>query len=240
MVHRTAEEALSNYKEKMGDKLGEIFHRLLQDTYHVCSIWDQHETLFERRERITLLNSSGGFFFGNVQRIFFDYTLLAISRLTDPARSGTRKNLTIRCLPPLVGPHVQPRLEELIDIAVDKSTFCRDWRNRKIAHNDLDQKLEVGSPLAAATRRSVTDTLIAIQDVLRLPAVEFCDTNIGFIEIGDDAAIDLLHQIYYGKKFTDERLGKLRRRAWNDVDLGVPEWLNLHSRFDRYSRNEVS
>lgn len=236
MTYRTAGEALEKYKAEMGDELGNVFHYLLQDTYYVSSIWDQYETLFEHPDRIHLLNESGGYFFGNIQRIFFDYTLLGICRLTDPVKTGKHENLTIQRLTSLVAGPVRPELDRLLTIAHEKSAFCRDWRNRRIAHNDLSTKLEAGSPLAAATRRNVTDALVSIHDVLRLLALKYCDTNLGFVDIGGDDAIQLLYRLFFGKRYSDAQIERLKQGAPDHADFGVPDWLDNDRRYNRYEK----
>lgn len=237
MTHRTADEALERYKAEMGDELGAVFHHLLQDTYYVSSIWDQYETLFEHPDRIRLLNDSGGYLFGNIQRIFFDYTLLGICRLTDPVKTGKYDNLTIQRLASLVAEPIRPELDQLLAIAHEQSAFCRDWRNRKIAHSDLATKLEAGPPLAAATRRSVTDALIAIHDVLRLLALKYCDTTLGFVDIGGDGALHLLYRLLYGQRYSDAQKERLKQGAWDEADFGLPDWLNSHDRHRRYEKH---
>ena len=235
MTYRTAEESLEKYKKSMGDELGTVFFWILQETYYVSSLWNQYETLFERSERITLLNDSGGNFFGNVQRVFFEYVLLGIGRLTDPLKTGKKENLTILQLPELVEDDIKPSLSNLVEKAVEASTFCRDWRNRKIAHNDLAYR-RVGSPLEAVTRDSVTSSLIAIHDVLRIPSMKYCESHLEFVALDDNAVTELLFRLHFGQRHMGDMRERAIRGEYSEEDVGVPDWLNQSDPLLRYNK----
>ena len=233
MNHRTADQSKKRYIDAMGEKFGTLFHYLLQETYYLTSIWNQHECLFEHKKRIELLNDSGGFFFGNVQRIFFDYTILGICRLTDPIRIGAHENLSIRHLGPLSDPEIRPGLEAAIEHSIAKSEFCRDWRNRNIAHSDLHLRLEVGVPLLAATRLGVTEAIVAIHDVLRLPGMHYLEANISFVDISDTSTFELMHRLLAGQQ---HELSERNRLLSGDFSRKAPpDWLHEADPFKRFS-----
>ena len=225
MTHVSPEESLERYKNEMGEELGSIFYHLLREAFYITSIWEQYELLFETPERINLLNDSCGYFFSSVQRSFFDYTLLGVCRLTDPPKMGKYDNLTVQCLPPMVRDSIRSQVESCVKTAVSKSDFCRDWRNKKIAHNDLARKM-VGTPLASATRKSVTDALIAIHNVLRIPALEYCRSDLIFVPINVDDIMHLLYNLYYGQRYEEERTERAKQGIWDGPDR-VPEWLHI-------------
>ena len=55
----------------------------------------------------------------------------------------------------------------LADKAIDAAAFCRDWRNRRIAHCDLALALDSPSPpLEPASREKVSLALQSLSDVL--------------------------------------------------------------------------
>jgi hypothetical protein len=103
-----------------------------------------------------------------VQDGLWEDVLLHITRLTDAPKSSGRANLTIRALPPLIAKaEVLPVVEEMIDIALARAEFARDWRNRHIAHRDLKLALKDGAePLKPASREAVKDALRSISQVL--------------------------------------------------------------------------
>jgi AbiU2 len=159
MVGRTAEDAKKANIEKMGELLGTLFSGLWQDVATRYFYWKEYVTLFGTKpERIALLNRAAPFIFRTIQDELWESTLLSLARLTDPSNSQgnpDRSNLTIQALPALiVDAKLKAEVEKLVAEAVKLTEFCRDWRNRRIAHRDL--KLALGDstkPLANGSRR---------------------------------------------------------------------------------------
>ncbi len=173
MAERTAEEARNDYVEKMGEVLGTQFHALIGEVAFLHIKWAEYVELFGDPENVKLLNKSAPAFFSMIQRILWEETLLHICRLTDPPESKVKKtikrNLTLQALPELLSDSERRvRLKELVDEAICQSDFCRDWRNRHIAHLELDLALkkEPATPLAVASRNHVNQALHAIEGVL--------------------------------------------------------------------------
>jgi AbiU2 len=72
----------------------------------------------------------------------FETCVLRIARLTDPPKSVDKSNLTIQTLPDRVTDGTLiARLNVLIQDAKTAAAFCRDSRNRQLAHKDLDLAL---------------------------------------------------------------------------------------------------
>lgn len=84
------------------------------------------------------MNAAAPAFIGIVQNTLWEDVLLHIARLTDPPHSVHRANLTIRSLARLVKhPETKATVKALTNKALVASSFCRDWRNRRLAHIDL-------------------------------------------------------------------------------------------------------
>src|SRR5271156_4325585 len=97
-------------------------------------------------------------------------SLLHLARITDPAKSPgkqDRSNLTIQALPGLISDaRLKDEVTKLVDKAIKHTAFCRDWRNRHIAHRDL--RLALAQPttrLAEGSRAKVNVALKAIAAV---------------------------------------------------------------------------
>lgn len=54
------------------------------------------------------------------------------------------------------------KLEAMVDNAVKKTAFARDWRNRRLAHTELDRS----KPLASTSRKQAEDALYAIRKIM--------------------------------------------------------------------------
>lgn len=79
--------------------------------------------------------------------------LLHIARLTDPPKSAGKSNLTVQRLTSAIDhPDTKFAVAELITKAQLDSEFCRDWRNRRLAHRDLHLALtRTAEPLQPAS-----------------------------------------------------------------------------------------
>ena len=149
---KSHEEAREEYVRLMGPELGALFHTLSSELTWLHWQWRQYRILFgDKKSRLDLLNQSAPFFFGTIQLVLFEDTLLSLARLVGPTKSAGKPNLTVQRLPELVGViHDADRVEELVQNAVSAADFAVDWRNRRIAHRDL--KLQRQRSRATADR----------------------------------------------------------------------------------------
>ena len=169
MGHRSAEEVRRDDLASLGPKLGAVYNALSNECVWAHMKWHEHLQMFGSAEsRIDLLNEAAPQFFRLLQGVLFEDSLLHISRLTDKAEMGRNKNLSIQALPALVTePDLRAEVETLVKVAVEKSLFARDWRNRHIAHRDLRLALtERAQPLEEASRLKVKEALASIAAVL--------------------------------------------------------------------------
>jgi hypothetical protein len=168
-ARRTAEEVKANYIDKMGRELGTQFTELWYETQLLCATWGEYVELFTKSDRVKLLNQSAPALFWIIQHALWAQTLLRIARLLDPPASGkSKENLTIRNLPLLVADlGKRADLIDLVKTAESKAKFCCDWRNRHIAHRDLDLLIKKSAkPLESASQIQVTEALDSISNVL--------------------------------------------------------------------------
>ena len=215
MTTCTAEESKQNYKSAMGDTLGALFHSLWQEVAWVHIRWHEYVALYgDKPSRVALLNNTAPGFFRLVQDTLWEATLLHIARLTDPPCSAGKKNLTVQRLQDEVrvrDAHVAQQVKTLSEKAKVAAGFCRDWRNRRIAHTDLSLALdEHPVPLEAADRDKVNTALSAIVEVLNAVSLHYMNSS-SFFDIprypGD--AISLLYVIDDGLRVEAERRNRL-------------------------------
>ena len=154
----------------MEPNLKPTFDGLFSDLCWLKVKWGEYEALFgTSKERIDRLNSAAGYFFGMIQQVMWEDSLLHLCRLTDPAGKGSRLRLTIRSLPDMcVGHAAHGEVVMRVGLALTAAGFARDWRNRRIAHTDL--RLAAGhqgaEPLGPASRKDVISAISAIHNVL--------------------------------------------------------------------------
>jgi AbiU2 len=172
MGDQPAEEARKANIAEMGEPLGAVYSALWQDVAVIFVYWQDYVELFGTKpERTTLLNRAAPAFFRMLQDELWNMSLLHIARLTDPANSQggqDRSNLTIQALPALIGDaKLKDEVSKHVETAIKETEFCRDWRNRHIAHRDLKLALEQPTtPLKTGSRAQVNSALNAIAAVL--------------------------------------------------------------------------
>jgi AbiU2 len=186
MTVRTAAEAKIYNIEVMGNDLGELYDALWQQLAGLYRKWEEYVVLFgTSSERIELLNSAAPEFFRVVQDSLFEDVLLHLARLTDKSETSGKPNLTILRLPKAIS---RQSAREAAEVAVAEgvraTSFCRDWRNRHIAHRDLDLAYGTGAKsLLPASREKVALALKALSDVLNIVAQHYLDSTT-FFELG--------------------------------------------------------
>ena len=208
--------------QKLGADLGTEYSALWQHIANVHIKWSEYKELYGTSPtRIDLLNRAAPNFFGKIQKTLWNEVLLLICQLTDPPKIGKRKNLTILRLPELIkesalGSAVEAKVKE----AESNSTFCRDWRNRHIAHLDRDLALESNAePLMEANRAMVKQALESIAAPLKLVAERFFGSDLRFdIYKPIHGAVSLLHVIDDGLKAGLEREDRLSQGNWLPSD----------------------
>jgi hypothetical protein len=224
---KSAEEVRTGYIEKMGQELGEFFHATSSELTWTHWRWKQYRILFgDKPSRIDLLKEAAPLFFRIVHDVFFKDTLLAIARLVERPKSSGKRVLTVKRFPPLLAdPNLKEQVCTLIEKAKTSAGFAVDWRNRRLAHRDLDLILsESPEPLPPATREKVEESLSALRDVLNRIEVVYCKatTAYDFSSAPGDAEA-LLYVIRDGLLREKDRQARWARRELHDDDLKTPE-----------------
>ncbi len=151
----------------MGEALGEASYALWSEVALLYRDWGEFTYLFGNPKRTDLLNRAAPVFFRAVQVALFEATVLRIARLTDPLKSTGKSNLTVQQLPSLADTSIASGLAGLVEAAKKAAEFCRDRRNRQIAHRDLQLALSKGAkPLPDATIENVKNAIVALGEIL--------------------------------------------------------------------------
>jgi len=218
----TAEEAKAMSVAAMGKELGSIYDALWQQVAWLFRKWSEYVVLFGTKEsRVLLLNRAAPSFTRIVQDSLWEDVLLHIARLTDPPRSVGKTNLSIQGLPLLVADaQTRAKVEAAVASALVASEFCRDWRNRHIAHRDLRLALEqAAEPLKAASRLKVSQALAELAAVLNVVAAHYLDSTTKF-EFGAESggAMSLLHMLDAGLSAEEARRTRMKSGRFDPRD----------------------
>jgi hypothetical protein len=225
--NQTADEVKDRHIEMMGNQLGTIYHALWNELAWLYMKWQEYVELYGTKpSRIELINQASSRFFRVVQDTLWDDTILHVARLTDTPKSAGKENLSIRRLPVLIQEDpVRDNVEQLINLACDKAEFCRDWRNRHIAHKDLALAMKTGArPLQTANHAKIKDVLLAISDVLNAVSEHYMDSTTMFKHVDHgNSAVSLLYVIDDGLRFENERRERFERGEYRKEDIDTRE-----------------
>ncbi len=225
----TYEEAAEEYREKMGNELGPIFHRLWTERALLHMRWEEYDDMFgTAQEDFELMNNVAPGFFKTVQDTGWESILLKLCHFADPAKVGPRRTLSLETLLQTKGAQNVPNLKELVDIAQQQIKFAKDWRNRHIAHADLEYQLEKkAKPLASASRAQVREALKCIDAVLRAVSLHLTATDTYFEGAGHKWGRTLLHQLRAFSSLRDEREKRLLNGLPREEDFDYEKWRGI-------------
>lgn len=216
-------ETLAEYEAAMGKELAAAYQTLFDDIVWLHFKWQQYFELFGvSAERVELLHEAANRFFGVVDGVFFEDTLLSLCRLTDRPEMGGKRNLTLWSLPQLItDPPLMDSVAEEVEAAKGATAFARDWRDRHIAHRDFHLALSPPPRARAhASRAAVDKALSAIERPIRTLHMHFFAADIDFAlhgEVGD--ALTLLHVLRDGVEAARQRDGRFERGEPTPADL---------------------
>lgn len=210
----------------MGEALGKQYSVLFNEVTTLHLYWKEFLELFGTNDkRIDRLNRSAPGFFKMLQEQQFETNMMHIARLTDRPKSAGKENLTLLNLPNLArDADLKAQLVTLIEEAKTKSEFARDWRNRRLAHQDLLLALQDGkaSPLKAPQKEKVKAALAALDDVLNATERHYHKGGCDFDAIAaHKGAATLLFTLGFGVRAREEMEAKIARGKFDD--LGTPE-----------------
>jgi hypothetical protein len=119
---------------------------------------------------------------------------------------------------------IRAEIEELVNVAIAATAFAQDWRNRRIAHHDLNLALNVNAkPLAPASRDRISDAIAAVcRPVERVSELYLKQAELRLHQItetlGGDA-VSLLYVIRDGLQADTKRQQRIRERKFEPDDL---------------------
>jgi hypothetical protein len=221
------EEARKEYCRVMGEELGTRYHLLWNECALLHMRWDEYIEMFGKSQaEFDTMNEVAPGFFGSVQDMFWESILLHLSRFADRAKVGPRRTLSLEALLGMHESQKVPELGKLVSEARLKIKFAQDWRNRLIAHTDLDYSLDrTAKPLAPASRRHVKEALLARVAVLEAVDGYFTGSSLGFggprWNWGGARLLSELRLIARLRQERDERIGVGRATA---DDLDYKKW----------------
>jgi hypothetical protein len=165
---------------ELPEEVIEIYKNLREDVIWAHGHWIIYRQLYNRSpERLDLLNESAATFFGRLQRILLNDTILAIGRLTDPATMGNQQNLSLEMLIQKLDATVnevivQQLRTDLQEIKGLCSPF-RLLRNKEVAHSDFTKAMEASTdPFPGISSEIVDEAVSRIGKFMNIFETRFC------------------------------------------------------------------
>lgn len=227
MSFHTAAESKQIHIDAMGQELGPLYDAMWQQVAWLHTKWGQYVELYGTKDsRLTLMNQAAPLFFRVVQDTLWEDVLLHIARLTDRLESMGHPNLSLRRFSAAIDDDATKlTVETLIEEAIAASEFCRDWRNRHIAHRDLQLALDAAAkPLKDASRAKVKEAIKAIDAVLNAISHHYLDSTTSFGTGGaSSSARSLLYVLDDGIKADHARRERMKNGTSTREDFDSPD-----------------
>lgn len=174
--HSTADEVRAKKVAAMGAELGGLHCDLWNELSWLHAKWKQYCALFGTSEkRVNVMNEVAPNCTFIIQSALWRDILLALCRMTDPAESEGRPNVSLLAMVPHIGD--ASFREEVAASATEARTKCRfarERRNRYFAHSDLFTARNTHPvPLPDANRRSVSEAMAAIVATMNMIQYKF-------------------------------------------------------------------
>jgi hypothetical protein len=210
MSKQTAEELKQERIAKMGEHLGVLYDSLYNEVIWIKHKWIEYRELYGTNEtRIELMNYSAPWLFFIIQKVLFEDILLGLSKITDPPGTGKDETTTLRVIPQFIhDANLKNNVQRCLTTIISHTDFCRDWRNRVIAHKDRKLTLDDpnSKPLQTANRLKVQDAITSIENLINVIEQHYFNSQTAFHFLDSDrGALSLLELLNDGVKFRAER-----------------------------------
>jgi hypothetical protein len=207
---------------QMPASIDEVFQELKTEITWLHARWIIYRQLFAHSpQRINLLNECAFAFFYTIQDILLGDVQIALSKLTDPARTRGHDNLSLEQLQSRVEAYGEPRLQatlrQILDDLHQKCQPFRTWRNKRLAHLDLTTTMQsMLNPLPGISRQMVEEALELVRRYMNTIQIHYLNGETGyehFIMTGTDGEA-LISMLKYGLRY--EELVEERQVPLND------------------------
>ena len=205
-------DSYSHSIERFGETIGPVFEELENEWSDLNFLWHQYRILFDGDERkIDLLNETSPIFFFLIQKYLFESAALHVTRLFDPATTTGRANLSLLRLHEVCrGEPFADELRNMIDVAANDVRPFRDWRNRRISHNDLLLRVGEGPELQPIHFDAMDNVLSSIFEILSFVALRKADIGLcDEVNVMQKDARSMLYTLYDGVLVSRERWRRL-------------------------------
>jgi hypothetical protein len=188
----------------------ELWAALSADVVWLHGRWIIYRQLFgTSKERVDLLNESAGTVTWILQSLLLDDVQLSLSKISDPAGSGQRQNLTVRRLQQVLRDAGESSVADAMEASLAAfESACdklRHRRNKWLAHSDLATRLsEKAVPLSGPSRQEVENALAPLRDVMNCVELKYTGSRTAYEHfLMQEDGEHLLSALAQGKRYTE-------------------------------------
>ena len=218
MGTQTTEQIKEEMIQKLGTDFGSLFYSLYNEITWLTFKWIEFRELYGTKEsRFELMNKVAPFFFFTIQKVLWENLLLGVARITDPPETMGKKNTTLKALGQYLQDDFKTEIEGDLNDILTESKFCRDWRNRWIAHMDYELSVDRQNarPLEPATRQKLRVTIEKIHSLYNKISFKYLGSTTAWQMLDSDrGAISLLYRIEDGLRFDEEVYKRKIKGDW--------------------------
>lgn len=189
-----------------------IFQNLCQDLASLHGKWRLYLDLFSDRETVNLLNDVAMATFQMVEESLRSDLTMSICRLSDPPQSCRQDNLSIKVLVDRL-PHI-PGLTALWEDFHESCEPVRQYRNKRVGHNDLRAALRShDAPLPNVARRTI-DAILAAAGKLMNHVYRFhVESELHFEPLAIGTGEELVHWLKRAWEYDQKERRRLIAKA---------------------------
>ena len=202
---QSAGQVKQTFIARFPEASGELAHWLWSDIAHLHMNWSNYLQLFGTdQDTVELLSTIASSYFSMTERVLRQDTLMRICRITDPSfsdRAQKKPNASMRQLllqtSETLPAELRTEVESSLDVLDGLSGPIRDLRNKRFAHSDIDEVLQLKTePLPGISPQQVEDVLARIRDTYALLEGHFLHstTALGHVIQTNDAR-KLIHHL---------------------------------------------
>lgn len=206
--------------------INEVFEKIKKEILWMHVTWTIYRQLFAHSEkRIELLNKCGGLSFRIFEEALWDGIQLSLTKLTDPAASLGKDNLTFEQIQSRLEKSEDPilcgNLRDLLDGLKDKCAAFRRRRNKRLAHFDLKTAMQDGANLDPISRKMIEAALSLVREYMNTIEAHYDGHDTEYEQILGMSTADgnaLVTWLKDGLEFTE--LAKKLKKGRNELRSG--------------------
>jgi hypothetical protein len=182
------------YSENIPEELRGAIMQLCNDVAMLRHKWASYLDLYGSQEHTALLSDVAPAFFQLIDEALRNDIIMGICRLSDPGHTLSTENLSLATL--VARCNAVPNALALLTAFQSAAGCVRLYRNRRVAHNDLNARIRPHEdPLPEIERRQIDEIIRLATSTLKAVYEHYCKTDLPFEPIDRGGVRDLVDRL---------------------------------------------